>query len=82
MYQDGGSGSTVQGTPGAALVDGLERADGEPIVVKRRFSPFFHTHLDLILRRCVVSRFDCIETRTVHTSDLALAASSSSWHGV
>lgn len=39
------------GSPGADLVDGLAVAEGEVIVVKRRWSAFFATDLDLVLRR-------------------------------
>jgi nicotinamidase-related amidase len=35
---------------GAKLVDGLEAAPNELVVVKTRFSGFNHTNLDLVLR--------------------------------
>ena len=35
---------------GAELLDGLEALPGEHVVIKRRFSAFNHTHLDLMLR--------------------------------
>lgn len=38
-------------SPGASLVDGLEIADGDYVVTKRRWSAFFATDLDLLLRR-------------------------------
>jgi len=38
-------------SPGADLADGLAVAEGEVIVVKRRWSAFFATDLDLVLRR-------------------------------
>ncbi|MBI3360437.1 MAG: cysteine hydrolase, partial [Chloroflexi bacterium] len=39
----------VEGTPGAALIDGLNRADDDFTVIKRRFSGFYATDLDLLL---------------------------------
>ena len=73
LYRDGGAGSTVAGTRGAALVDGLEAAPGEITLVKKRFSAFFHTHLDLLLRRlgvrevavCGVQTPNCIRATAV-----------------
>ena len=41
----------MTGTYGAALVDGLIALDQEYKIIKKRFSPFFQTHLDMILRR-------------------------------
>lgn len=45
-----GQGMCVSGSPGAALVDGLDIAEGEIKVVKTRFSGFFATPLDFQLR--------------------------------
>ena len=39
----------MQGTPGAEIVDGLLK-DGDYVVPKRRYSGFFQTGLDLLLR--------------------------------
>ena len=36
------------------MAEGLERRPGEHRVVKTRFSAFFHTPLDLMLRYCVL----------------------------
>lgn len=44
-------GPTVKGTPGAALVEGLEPLPQECVLVKYRFSAFFDTNLDRVLRR-------------------------------
>lgn len=41
----------VPGTPGVRIVPGLEPIEGEYRIVKRRFSAFMYTELDLILRR-------------------------------
>ncbi|GIL52602.1 hypothetical protein Vafri_8424 [Volvox africanus] len=43
-------------TLGAELVEGLEVRKGELVLVKKRFSAFLHTHLDLVLRRLRVRR--------------------------
>jgi len=40
----------VLGTWGTRVHDAVKPADGEPIVEKRRVSPFLGTHLDLLLR--------------------------------
>lgn len=40
----------VEGTPGAALVEGLRPGPGDHLVPKRRYSAFFATDLDLLLR--------------------------------
>ena len=52
LYRGPGTGATVVGTTGARLVEGLGAEEGEPVVVKKRFSGFFQTHLDMLLRRC------------------------------
>lgn len=41
----------VPGTPGAEIVSELKPAEGEYIIVKPRFSAFFCTELELILKR-------------------------------
>lgn len=41
----------MRGAVGAALVDGLVPIPGEHKIVKSRFSAFFATNLDLVLRR-------------------------------
>lgn len=41
----------VPGTAGCQIVDAISPAHGEVIVVKRRFSGFMQTELDLLLRR-------------------------------
>ncbi len=40
----------VLGTWGTRVHDALAPAAGEPVVAKRRLSPFYGTHLDLLLR--------------------------------
>jgi nicotinamidase-related amidase len=41
----------VAGTPGAEIVEALKPAADEPVIVKKRFSAFLKTELDLLLRR-------------------------------
>lgn len=41
----------MRGSDGAALVDGLVAKPREHRIVKYRFSAFFATNLDLVLRR-------------------------------
>lgn len=57
MFRQGKS-STVRGTEGAALVSGLSILPGEHSIVKTRFSAFFGTHLDMLLRCVSKSQFD------------------------
>lgn len=68
-----GAGSTLPGSDGVKLVDGLDVRHGEHVIVKKRFSGFFHTHLDLVLRRlgvkeiviCGVQTPNCIRATAV-----------------
>jgi len=50
-----GRGICVEGTPGAHIVPELAPLPGEHRIVKRRFSGFLGTQLDLVLRRLGVS---------------------------
>jgi len=43
-------------SPGVDLVAGLTPLPGEPVIVKRRWSAFFGTDLDLLLRRLGIAR--------------------------
>ena len=49
-------GFLIPGTPGCAIVDALHPCSGENRIVKKRFSGFFQTGLDALLRRCRVTR--------------------------
>ena len=49
-------GFVVPGTPGCEVVDGLRPLAGEHRIVKTRFSGFFRTELDALLRRLGVRR--------------------------
>lgn len=46
----------VEGTPGAALLPGFEVREGDFLVPKRRYSAFFGTDLQLLLRGLGVDR--------------------------
>ena len=46
----GGKGPTVKGLKGAELADGLVIKEGDYKLVKTRFSAFFATHLDSVLK--------------------------------
>ncbi len=50
LYEEG-HGVCVSGSSGAAIVSALTPLPGEGIIRKRRFSAFFHTEFDLLLRR-------------------------------
>lgn len=49
-------GFCVEETWGRMIMDKLTPEPGEPIVVKRRFSAFMGTELDLLLRRAQIGR--------------------------
>lgn len=48
--------SLVRGTKSAEILDSLKPVDGEYLVVKQRWSAFFLTELDLLLRRLGVDQ--------------------------
>ena len=49
-------GVFVEGSWGRQIIDRLTPEPGEPIVVKRRFSAFMGTELDLLLRRAQITK--------------------------
>jgi nicotinamidase-related amidase len=51
-----GRGFVVEGSWGERILDRLSPHEGEPVVVKQRFSAFAYTELDLLLRRAGVTR--------------------------
>lgn len=51
FFSEGRPGALLPGSFGAALVEGLNVEKGDLVVVKKRFSAFFHTNLELILKR-------------------------------
>lgn len=44
-------GSLVPGTPGAEIPESIRPIEGEYLIVKQRWSAFFQTELDMVLRR-------------------------------
>jgi len=55
-YFQTGRGFFVEGSWGERILDRLAPQEGEPVVVKQRFSAFAYTELDLLLRRAGVTR--------------------------
>lgn len=55
-YFQSGRGWDLEGSWGAQILDRVAPAEGEPVVVKQRFSAFAFTELDLLLRRAGVTR--------------------------
>ena len=49
-------GALIEGTKGAEIIDELKPVIGEYIVIKKRWSAFFQTELDILLRRLNVNR--------------------------
>ncbi len=49
-------GGCVTATPGAEIMDSIKPIEGEYQIVKQRWSAFFNTELDLILRRLQVKQ--------------------------
>jgi nicotinamidase-related amidase len=47
---------TIAGTRGAQIHAGIERRDTEPVIVKKRYSAFFNTNLDELLKDLGVGR--------------------------
>lgn len=68
-------------SPGADLIDGLQPLSAEPIVLKRRWSAFFGTDLDILLRRRGIDRLylagvqtpNCIRTTACDANALDYA---------
>ncbi|MFJ4875279.1 isochorismatase family cysteine hydrolase [Streptomyces sp. NPDC088745] len=70
-------GERVQlGTWGTRVHDALKPAVGEPVVEKRRVSPFFGTHLDLLLRNLGVNTL----LLTGVTTDLVILSTAREGH--
>jgi len=49
-------GALIEGTKGAEIVDILKPKDGEYVIVKQRWSAFFQTELDVLLKRLGVDQ--------------------------
>ncbi|MFD3721509.1 isochorismatase family cysteine hydrolase [Streptomyces sp. NPDC058674] len=66
----------VLGTWGTQVHDALKPAEGEPIVEKRRVSPFYGTHLDVLLRNLDVNTL----LLTGVTTDLVILSTARDGH--
>lgn len=49
-------GGVVKGTKGAEIIELLKPQEGEPVIVKKRWSAFFRTELDSLLKEMGVTR--------------------------
>jgi nicotinamidase-related amidase len=67
------TGATIAGTEGSKLIDEISIASSDRVLIKKRFSAFFATNLDLLLRRlgvkhlilCGVQTPNCIRATAV-----------------
>ncbi len=55
-YFQAGRGWAIEGSWGVQILDRLTPQENEPVIVKQRFSAFFQTELDLLLRRANVTK--------------------------
>ncbi|OAY80574.1 putative inactive nicotinamidase [Ananas comosus] len=62
-YADG-KGPTMKGSKGAELIDGLMMKEGEYKLVKTRFSAFFATHLDSLLKSSGIKNLVIVGVQT------------------
>ncbi|KAJ1690840.1 hypothetical protein LUZ63_014995 [Rhynchospora breviuscula] len=63
-HYSNGKGPTMKGAKGAELVDGLKIRDGDYKLVKTRFSAFFNTHLDAVLKGSGIKRLVIVGVQT------------------
>ncbi|MCK4808251.1 MAG: cysteine hydrolase [Candidatus Aenigmarchaeota archaeon] len=64
---------TVEGTPGAEILDELDRSEDETVIVKKRYSAFFGTSFDKVidglgvdtLVLCGVNTHACVRTTLI-----------------
>uniref|UniRef100_A0A0A9EEQ1 Isochorismatase-like domain-containing protein n=1 Tax=Arundo donax TaxID=35708 RepID=A0A0A9EEQ1_ARUDO len=63
-FYSGGKGPTVKGLKGAELADGLVIKQGEYKLVKTRFSAFFVTHLDSVLKSSGIKNLVVVGVQT------------------
>ncbi|XP_078169965.1 putative inactive nicotinamidase At3g16190 isoform X2 [Carex rostrata] len=63
LYTDG-AGPATQGSKGVELVEELVIEDGDYKLVKTRFSAFFATNLDLLLRSCGINNLVVVGIQT------------------
>ncbi|KAG0532749.1 hypothetical protein BDA96_04G133600 [Sorghum bicolor] len=64
QHYSGGKGPTVKGLKGAELADGLVIKEGEYKLVKTRFSAFFATHLDSVLKTAGIKNLVIVGVQT------------------
>ncbi|KAF3333169.1 inactive nicotinamidase [Carex littledalei] len=62
-HYSNGKGPTMKGAKGAELVEGLKIREGDYKLVKTRFSAFFNTHLDALLKGSGIKRLVIVELR-------------------
>lgn len=60
----GGKGPTAKGSKGAELADGLVIKEGDYKLVKTRFSAFFATHLDSVLKTLGIKNLVIVGVQT------------------
>jgi maleamate amidohydrolase len=71
--RDLGSAVCIKGTPGEELIPGIEQERNDRIVIKKRYSAFFNTRLEEILRSlsvaslivCGINTHACVRTTVV-----------------
>ncbi|KAL5208432.1 hypothetical protein ABZP36_032867 [Zizania latifolia] len=63
-FYSGGKGPTAKGLKGAELADGLVIKKGEYKLVKTRFSAFFATHLDSVLKTSGIKNLVIVGVQT------------------
>ncbi|KAG2650149.1 hypothetical protein PVAP13_1NG148200 [Panicum virgatum] len=63
-HYSAGKGPTVKGLKGAELADGLVIKKGEYKLVKTRFSAFFATHLDSVLKTAGIKNLVIVGVQT------------------
>ncbi|XP_078176757.1 putative inactive nicotinamidase At3g16190 [Carex rostrata] len=63
LYSNG-KGLTMKGAKGAELVEGLKIREGEYKLVKTRFSAFFNTNLDALLKATRIKRLVIVGVQT------------------
>jgi len=63
-FYSGGKGPTVKGLKGAELADGLVIKEGDYKLVKTRFSAFFATHLDSVLKTLGIKNLVIVGVQT------------------
>ncbi|XP_078176755.1 putative inactive nicotinamidase At3g16190 [Carex rostrata] len=63
-HYSNGKGPTMKGAKGAELVEGLKIREGEYKLVKTRFSAFFNTNLDALLKATRIKRLVIVGVQT------------------